>query len=57
MIQGAKFIGAEPLVRIGDRPVMPGEVVSHPPDVVADLIQRSDFVLVEIDSQTIEGED
>ncbi len=41
---GAKYIGTEVgLVRIDDRPLKPGDVVDGPPDLVAELLQRSDF--------------
>lgn len=49
---GAKYIGTEPgVVRIGDRPIMPGEVVSaidHPPEVVDSLLQRGDFIATDM---------
>lgn len=40
----AKYVGVEiGLVRIGDHPLKPGDVVREPPELVTELLQRSDF--------------
>lgn len=41
----AKYIGVTPgVVRIEDRPVLPNDTIAGPPDVVAELLKRGDFV-------------
>jgi len=40
-----KYIGTEPgRVRIGTRPILPGDTIAGPPEVVEELRRRSDFV-------------
>jgi len=48
MSKGAKFIGLEPTVRIGDKPVLTGQVVSAPPELVKELLARVDFVATDL---------
>ena len=44
----AKYIGTDPnVIRIGDRPIFPNEIIDGPQDVVEDLLKRSDFEKVE----------
>lgn len=39
-----QYIGDEPgRVRIGTRPILPGDCIAGPPDVVAALLGRADF--------------
>lgn len=49
---GAKYIGTETgVVRIGDRPVKPGDIISaieHPSVVVEALLQRGDFIACDL---------
>ena len=41
---GARYTGIKVgVVRIGDRPIMPGESIAGPPALVATLLRRSDF--------------
>jgi hypothetical protein len=43
-----KYIGDEPgRVRLGTRPVMPGDTISGPPDVLEELSTRADFEKVD----------
>lgn len=42
---GAKYTGTEHgRVRIDDKAVAPGDVIESPPDVVAALLERGDFI-------------
>lgn len=46
---GAQYIGTEPgVVRIDDKPVLPGDVVTAPADVVAELQLRGDFIATDM---------
>ena len=42
-----KYVDTEPgRVRIGTRPVLPGDTIAGPPEVVEELRRRADFVEV-----------
>ena len=48
-MKGVRYIGPDPCpVRLGDRLIARDEVVSGPPDVLAYLLARADFEVVDV---------
>ena len=57
-MKAARYIGNVPCpVRLGDRRIEPGEVVSEPTDVVEYLLERADFELVDLTLPHTDPED
>lgn len=46
-MHSVRYIGKATSIRIGDRPIKPGDIISEPADVVAHLATRADFEAVE----------
>jgi len=55
-MKAARFIGETAVIRIDDKAVEPGDVVTGPADVVEEMLKRQDFELVDV-SDAPNGED